>query len=686
MPSGTMSTITMAPPGVFTTSMPPELSNSASPVLSSEERESVSSTESRRRRLGGGITNCTPPVTGSSSQTLSSYCASPTFVIESPKLDHSNEPFAKVRKKTRGHRNRGGGHNGNSPYSVNKPLKVTIRRTNAHSHTLNSSMQDGSVNRMSPSSVYSSVPGDDETSPIRVLSPHHHHHHNIPNSFSSSSKAVDYKVQDGAPRDASVSTMDRATSVEPDHLGPCEPGTKVSLTGSVWMETPGMLCVNVNWRGRSYVGTLMDFTKNGLNLACPSKMITSLSCLKNKISWNPVSASVGGNMGSLGTSGSVKTRSSNPGSTESRGRALTSARGRRKRRGYGQLPTSSSNNLVSDGMESNQEDEAPSSNNPQPEADSPIECPIEECGKRFPDFRCLQCHLQQSHRIQKKTKLEYKTEDSVNQEPEIPCTVPSPSAPQLAKAVSSSTDGVQLPESNSNDEDIPPPTLDRGPAVSEEQVPLSNDHPPTASPAYSDISDDAPATPKITVSKPTIDSNPPPPPPWQHPTIVPQKPSQPPQLVQNPPQSQPVDWSVNSRIPPAPSNPITTTTPHSHTSSVPPVRSSPYDFDPTTAAAIMTRLQGGQFPYGNIHPSTYQVGPHPHQTATPGVPFNIPRNPLAAADFSQAQLATFMAYQQELARRHQSELQRRGRSPQQQRHSPHLPPGIGSQQQFRPPP
>lgn len=400
-----------------------------------------------------------------------------------------------------------------------------------------------------------------------------------------------------------------------------------------------------------------------------------------------MSASTGGNLGSSGTLGSVKTRSSNPGAAEGRGRPLTSARGRRKRRGYGQLPTSSSTNtLVSDGMESNQEDEAPSSNNPQPDTDSPIECPIEECGKRFPDFRCLQCHLQQSHRTQKKAKMEYKAEDSVR-EPEVPRTDSSPSAPQLAKAVSSSADGVQISESNNNDEDIPPPTLDRGPSVSEEQVPLSSDHPPTASPAYSDISDDAPATPKITVPKSAIDSNPPS---WQpHPTVVPQKPSQPPpQPVQNPPQSQPVDWSINSRMPQAQANSIAS---HSHPSSVLPVRSSPYDFDPTTAAALMARLQGGQFPYPpNMHPSHYQtVSPQrPHQTATPSVPFNVPRNSLAAADFSSAQLATFMAYQQELARRHQSELRRQGRSPQQpqQRHSPHLPPGMGAQQQFRPPP
>lgn len=243
MPSGTMSTITMAPPGVFATSMPPELSHSASPVPSSEDRESVSSTESRRRRVGG-LTNGTSSATGSISQNLSSFHRnpSPTFVIESPKPDHSNEPFSKVRKKSRYHRSRGNGaHNGNSPYGVNHPLRVTIRRTNAHSHTLDSALPDGtSANRLSPSSVYSSVPGDDESSPIRLQSPQHHQH-NIPNS---SSKAVDYSSRgESSRRDVAVSTSDQGTSTDADLIGPCEPGSKVNLIGSVWMETPGMICV-----------------------------------------------------------------------------------------------------------------------------------------------------------------------------------------------------------------------------------------------------------------------------------------------------------------------------------------------------------------------------------------------------------------------------------------------------------
>ena len=50
---------------------------------------------------------------------------------------------------------------------------------------------------------------------------------------------------------------------EADCLGPCEPGTSVTLDGVVWQETEGgVLVVNVTWREKSYVGTLLDCTKH----------------------------------------------------------------------------------------------------------------------------------------------------------------------------------------------------------------------------------------------------------------------------------------------------------------------------------------------------------------------------------------------------------------------------------------
>lgn len=53
-----------------------------------------------------------------------------------------------------------------------------------------------------------------------------------------------------------------ATITEPECLGPCEPGTSVTLEGIVWHETEGVLVVNVTWRGKTYVGTLLDCTRH----------------------------------------------------------------------------------------------------------------------------------------------------------------------------------------------------------------------------------------------------------------------------------------------------------------------------------------------------------------------------------------------------------------------------------------
>ncbi|XP_065117684.1 zinc finger protein 609b isoform X2 [Paramisgurnus dabryanus] len=64
-------------------------------------------------------------------------------------------------------------------------------------------------------------------------------------------------------RSVAVNTTDVALSTEPECLGPCEPGTSVNLEGIVWQETEdGMLVVNVTWRNKTYVGTLLDCTRH----------------------------------------------------------------------------------------------------------------------------------------------------------------------------------------------------------------------------------------------------------------------------------------------------------------------------------------------------------------------------------------------------------------------------------------
>ncbi|KAM4579415.1 zinc finger protein 608 [Fundulus diaphanus] len=68
-------------------------------------------------------------------------------------------------------------------------------------------------------------------------------------------------------RSVGTSTQDGGVSGAPDgepaFLGPCQPGTSVNLEGIVWHETEeGVLVVNVTWRKRTYVGTLLDCTKH----------------------------------------------------------------------------------------------------------------------------------------------------------------------------------------------------------------------------------------------------------------------------------------------------------------------------------------------------------------------------------------------------------------------------------------
>ncbi|XP_063718385.1 uncharacterized protein LOC134845350 isoform X2 [Symsagittifera roscoffensis] len=47
-----------------------------------------------------------------------------------------------------------------------------------------------------------------------------------------------------------------------DNCEPCETGSHLLLEGVVWHETQdGVLVVNITWRGRSYVGTLLDHTR-----------------------------------------------------------------------------------------------------------------------------------------------------------------------------------------------------------------------------------------------------------------------------------------------------------------------------------------------------------------------------------------------------------------------------------------
>ncbi|XP_073200942.1 zinc finger protein 608 isoform X2 [Lepidochelys kempii] len=87
----------------------------------------------------------------------------------------------------------------------------------------------------------------------------------LPSYFSSSSSNIAAPVEQLLVRTRSVgvNTCEVGVVTEPECLGPCEPGTSVNLEGIVWHETEeGVLVVNVTWRNKTYVGTLLDCTKH----------------------------------------------------------------------------------------------------------------------------------------------------------------------------------------------------------------------------------------------------------------------------------------------------------------------------------------------------------------------------------------------------------------------------------------
>ncbi|KAL5109679.1 hypothetical protein TcWFU_000389 [Taenia crassiceps] len=601
-------TVVPAPPGVFATSMPPELPTSSSPVPSSEDRESVSSNESRRRRTAG-VANGVSTATGVKS--LSSYSTPPQFVIDSSRTAPPTSSFSKLRKKVKSSRSRVS-HNGGT-YSVNKPLKVTIRRTNAHSHTLDSGQQDG---RLSPSSVYSSVPGDDEKSPLLTSG--------LPESFRSPSphcvsnpKGVDSY---GSRRDAATSTVDSSTMTEPDLLGPCEPGSKIVLEGVVWLETPGMMVVNARWRGRAFLGTFLDASKNTLGPSCPDKMISSLSMVKCKPNWGGPSSTSGTYRSTSGvnaastSSGPIRTRSAiaaaeDP-SMASRRRALpssaSSGRGRRRRRGVGMITSSSTASLPADGIDSNHGDQDDGTTVSNALSDTPstsdFACPQLGCKKRFADIIGVRFHLDQYHARRQEQGAPAAEASNITTAEVNPNSSPRVLAPPQLAEVNSNGGGCSV---EPMDEDPPPPKLDRGPTADEVAEPsgMTMCEPPTASPAYSDISDDAPAAPQKTRASMDVGHRP-----W-------------PPAVVNQPQS--MDWSAAGRR-------------------VVPSGKSPYEYAPAPQPpptgislapfAVASGASGGG-PYA--HQQSQQS--HHHR------PLNIPPTAHASDKLFQTHLANFMA-------------------------------------------
>merc|ERR1711953_559418 len=125
-----------------------------------------------------------------------------------------------------------------------------------------------------------------------------------------------------------------ATMTEPDCLGPLDPGTTVSLEGIVRNETDGVLVINVTWRGKTYVGTLLDSTRHVNQWAPPRYSESPTSELESRTSKGR-GAKRGATRGNSGTPVETETRK-NLRSSKSKSKSNLNSPTKRKGRGsYG---------------------------------------------------------------------------------------------------------------------------------------------------------------------------------------------------------------------------------------------------------------------------------------------------------------------------------------------------------------
>uniref|UniRef100_A0A8C4PWQ0 C2H2-type domain-containing protein n=1 Tax=Eptatretus burgeri TaxID=7764 RepID=A0A8C4PWQ0_EPTBU len=124
-------------------------------------------------------------------------------------------------------------------------------------------------------------------------------------------------------RTAGVATSEASTLTEATYLGPCEPGTSVGLEAVVWHETESLLVVNVSWRNKAYVGTLLDCTKHEW---APPRFCDSPTCDLDGRTGRGRGKRVRGASSSLQNDNGTSTE---PKGLQGKGRGSTSMKGRR---------------------------------------------------------------------------------------------------------------------------------------------------------------------------------------------------------------------------------------------------------------------------------------------------------------------------------------------------------------------
>ncbi|XP_033633853.1 zinc finger protein 608-like isoform X1 [Asterias rubens] len=214
-----------------------------------------------------------------------------------------------------------------------------------------------------------------------------------------------------------VDTCDMSTLTDPDCLGPCEPGTSVNLEGIVWHETDqGVLVVNVTWRNKTYVGTLLDCTKH--DWAPPRFCDSPTSDMENRNAKTPGRPKRGRSSSST-TNSDLSNFTETRSSIHSKLRNSTTIKGRRGSgasngsrtppnaidRNQGKRKIRPTDIDLSSGEDSNKAAKRMKTarNTPTPNssegATSPvfIECPEPNCNKKYKHINGLRYHQTHAH-------------------------------------------------------------------------------------------------------------------------------------------------------------------------------------------------------------------------------------------------------------------------------------------------
>ncbi|KAJ9591803.1 hypothetical protein L9F63_001620, partial [Diploptera punctata] len=264
------------------------------------------------------------------------------------------------------------------------------------------------------------------------------------------------------------------TITEPDCLGPCEPGTSVTLEGIVWHETEGgVLVVNVTWRGKTYVGTLLDCTRH--DWAPPRFCDSPTSDLdarmpkgRGKRGRAAASTNPGGDLSNFTeTRSSVHSKLRNGGAKGRRGGA-GSASSSGSTAGTGSptpfAPPRPESNSKRKGRAPDEEPlvsgkknrtNSASGNSSPPPSPVLLECPEPNCSKKYKHINGLKYH--QSHAHGSAEDEDTKDAASLSENDESNAEVPSPAL------------SVKSPEKLSEQQQQPQPPQQQAPATPQQQ-------------------------------------------------------------------------------------------------------------------------------------------------------------------------------------------------------------------------